>query len=100
MQVIGYARVSTNEQAVSDGGLMAQRNAIEAECARRGWTVVRVIEDAGHSARDLKRPGVAAALEMLQEGEAAGLVVSKLDRLSRSMLDFTGIMARAQAQRW
>jgi DNA invertase Pin-like site-specific DNA recombinase len=27
-------------------------------------------------------------------------VVSKLDRLSRSMLDFTGVMATAQKQNW
>jgi DNA invertase Pin-like site-specific DNA recombinase len=28
------------------------------------------------------------------------LVVAKLDRLSRSMIDFTGVMAKAQKQGW
>jgi DNA invertase Pin-like site-specific DNA recombinase len=37
MQVIGYVRVSTDEQAVSGAGLEAQRQAIVAECERRGW---------------------------------------------------------------
>ena len=59
-----------------------------------------VIEDAGNSAKDLKRRGVRIALEMLREGGADALVVAKLDRLSRSMLDFAGIMAAAQKQGW
>jgi DNA invertase Pin-like site-specific DNA recombinase len=100
MQVIGYVRVSTDEQRTSGAGLAAQRAAIEAECQRRGWTLVEVIDDAGYSARDLKRPGVQIALETLRRGEAGALVVAKLDRLSRSMLDFTAVMARASKQGW
>src|SRR2546426_4392226 len=100
MQVIGYVRVSTDEQRESGAGLAAQRAAIEAECRRRGWTLVEVIEDAGYSAKDLKRPGVQTALETLRRREAGALVVAKLDRLSRSMLDFTAMMARATKQGW
>jgi DNA invertase Pin-like site-specific DNA recombinase len=100
MHVIGYVRVSTEEQANSGAGLAAQRAAIEAECKHRGWQLVEIIEDAGYSAKDLKRPGVQIALETLQRHEASGLVVAKLDRLSRSMLDFTGIMAKASKQGW
>ena len=59
-----------------------------------------MIEDAGYSAKDLKRPGVQAALEALESGRADALVVAKLDRLSRSMLDFTAVMAKAQKQSW
>jgi len=92
--------VSTEEQADSRAGLEAQRAAIETECARRGWQIVEVIEDAGFSAKDLKRPGVRAALEQLERKRADGLVVAKLDRLSRSMLDFTAVMAKAQKQGW
>src|SRR5438105_3902708 len=100
MQVLGYVRVSTDEQRSSGAGLAAQRAAIEAECRRRGWTLVEVIEDAGYSAKDLKRPGVQVALETLRRGEAGALVVAKLDRLSRSMLDFTAVMAKATKQGW
>lgn len=100
MQVIGYVRVSTEEQSNSGAGLAAQRAAIEAECVHRGWHLVEVIEDAGYSAKDLKRPGVQIALEALQEGDAGALVVAKLDRLSRSMLDFTTVMATATKQGW
>jgi len=100
MRVIGYVRVSSDEQAMSGAGLEAQRRAIVAECRRRGWQIVRVIEDAGYSAKDFKRPGVQEAMRALEAGEANALVVAKLDRLSRSMLDFTAVMAKAQKQNW
>jgi DNA invertase Pin-like site-specific DNA recombinase len=92
--------VSTEEQKGSGAGLAAQRAAILAEGERRGWKLVDVIEDAGYSAKDLRRPGVRLALDVLRRGDADALVVSKLDRLSRSMLDFASIMATAQKQRW
>ena len=100
MQVIGYVRVSTDEQGKSGAGLEAQRKAILAECKRRGWDLIEMIEDAGFSAKDMKRPGVQQALEALKSGEAGALVVAKLDRLSRSMVDFAGVMAQAQKQGW
>jgi len=81
-------------------GLEAQRQAIIAECKRRGWQLIEVVEDAGWSARDLRRPGIKAALDALEAGEAQALVVAKLDRLSRSLLDFTRLMATAQKQSW
>jgi DNA invertase Pin-like site-specific DNA recombinase len=99
-RVLAYIRVSSDEQRTSGAGLLAQREAILAECRRRGWHLVDLIEDAGYSAKDLKRPGVQLALETLREGRADALVVAKLDRLSRSMLDFASIMAKAQKQRW
>jgi DNA invertase Pin-like site-specific DNA recombinase len=100
MRVLAYIRVSTDEQGRSGIGLMAQRESIEAECERRGWDVIEVVEDSGYSAKNLRRPGIARALELLSGGEADGLVVSKLDRLSRSMIDFTATMAAAQKQGW
>jgi DNA invertase Pin-like site-specific DNA recombinase len=100
MQVLGYVRVSTEEQADSRAGIEAQRAAILAECKRRGWQLVELVEDAGYSAKDLRRPGIKAALEALERGDARALVVAKLDRLSRSMLDFTAVMAQAQKQGW
>ena len=83
MQVLGYVRVSTEEQSDSGAGLEAQRRAIAAECKRRGWQLVEVIEDAGFSAKDLKRPGIREALRVLEEGDAKALVAAKLDRRSR-----------------
>ena len=97
--MVGYTRVSTDEQADSGLGLAAQRAAITAEGVRRGWTVVAIYEDA-LSGKSLDRPGLAAALAAVESGEAAGIVVAKLDRLSRSLKDFANLMAKAQAGHW
>lgn len=49
LNVVGYVRVSTSEQADSGAGLEAQRASITAEAARRGWQLLHVFEDAGAS---------------------------------------------------
>lgn len=99
--VVGYIRVSTDEQAESGAGLAAQRAAIETECARRGWTLVAIYEDAGASGKSLDgRPQLAEALAAIESGQAAILVVSKLDRLSRSVSDAAGLLDRAQRRGW
>jgi len=98
---IGFIRVSTEEQGESGAGLEAQRVAILTECARREWTLIEVLQDIGASGKSLKgRPGLTKALELLDTGEAATLVVSRLDRLSRSLLDFAGLMTRARSKGW
>jgi DNA invertase Pin-like site-specific DNA recombinase len=61
---------------------------------------LEVIRDAGYGAKDPKRPGVRAPVEQLERKRADGLIVAKLDRLSRSMLDRTAVMAKAQKEGW
>lgn len=100
VRVAGYVRVSTAEQADKGAGLTAQRVAIEAACLSRGWTLVEVFEDGGLSGKTIKRPGLDAALSLIEGGGADGLVVSKVDRLSRSLLDFAALMHRAEQKRW
>lgn len=99
--VVGYIRVSTDEQAESGLGLEAQRSAIRSECQRRGWELQRLYEDRAASGRALTgRAGLAAALAFVESGHADGLLVAKLDRLSRSLLDFAQLMERARARGW
>ena len=66
----------------------------------RGWSDVIWIEDAGISAKTLDRPGMRRALELLAANDAGVLAVAKLDRLSRSVVDGAGLMARAQREGW
>ncbi len=99
-RVLAYVRVSTSEQVDNGAGLDAQRTRILAECERRGWDLIDTIEDAGYSARDLRRPGIRKALDRLEAGEADGLLVARLDRLSRSLLDFAGLTERARREGW
>lgn len=98
-KVIAYLRVSTEEQARSGLGMDAQRSRIEDEAARRGWEVQWETDD-GYTASNMKRPALASTLVALREGEADALVVSKLDRLSRSLMDFANLMETARSQGW
>lgn len=52
------------------------------------------------SRRSLSRVGLAYAMHLLDQRQAAGIVVSHLDRLSRSVLDFASMLTRAEAGGW
>jgi DNA invertase Pin-like site-specific DNA recombinase len=94
MNVIAYIRVSTEEQASGGVSLDAQRAKIEAYAALYDLQVVEVVVDAGVSAKTLNRPGLQACLAMMKAGKADGVVVAKLDRLSRSVADWNLLIDR------
>ncbi|MCZ4301344.1 recombinase family protein [Microbacterium oxydans] len=101
--MIGYLRVSTEEQASSGLGLDSQRDTIQRYADAHGWDVVWH-EDAGVSAKSLDRPQLQAALDRLnvspKRRDVDGIVVAKLDRLSRSVVDFAGVLELARARKW
>jgi len=69
--------------------------------AQGGWEVVKFFVDAAASGKSLVgREALAAALVSIEAGDAEVLVVAKLDRLSRSLLDFAELMARARDNEW
>lgn len=72
MNLVGYARVSTDEQTLD-----LQRDALQAA------GVARQHADEGVSGASRRRPGLDAALADLKSGDV--LVVWKLDRLGRSL---------------
>lgn len=100
MRAVGYIRVSTDAQGERGYGLDAQTELIEAEAKRRGWTLERAFVDVASGKSTRRRPEYAAMLTMLAAGDADVLIVAKLDRLSRSLVDFAQLMATAQAQKW
>lgn len=57
-------------------------------------------EELGSGQRLSRRPGLAAALVDVETGPAEAVVVAKLDRLSRSLIDFAALMQRAQRRGW
>ncbi len=93
-------RVSTAEQAESGAGLEAQAEAIRAAVAARGDRLVALYDDAGVSGKGIRRPGLDAAIDAIESGQATALIVAKLDRLSRSIVDFVALMDRAQRKGW
>ncbi len=94
MKVVAYIRVSTEEQATSGQSLDAQRAKAVAYAGLYDLELVEVIEDAGVSAKTLKRPGLERALTMLASGKADGLLIVKLDRLTRSVADWQKLIDR------
>lgn len=100
-RAIAYTRVSTGRQAESGLGLTDQLDVIENAAARHGWTIVHHAQDAGLSGKSVRaRPELTEAVAMLDRGDADVLVASKLDRLTRSMLDFARLVDRAERKGW
>lgn len=57
-----------------------------------GLEIVAFETDAGMSASSLDRPGLRRALDALTSGEADGILVTKLDRLTRSVRDLCAMV--------
>lgn len=91
-RILGYVRVSTDEQAANGYGLQAQENAIMVEAERRGWTVVGIVRDEGVTGKTLDRPGLHEALSRAATGEAEAVVVAKLDRATRSLVGLADLI--------
>lgn len=108
-KLIGYARVSTDEQAAEGVSLEAQAARLQAYASLYGVELVGIEVDAGASAKGwgasladtlVRRPALARALEHIRRGEAGGLLVVKLDRLTRSVRDLGGLVEQANKGGW
>lgn len=87
MKILGYARVSTADQEETGKSLDAQEYAIRYHAAGKLWHVTHVAKEHG-SGKDLGRERLQETLQRLADNEADGLVVTRLDRLTRSLADF------------
>ena len=87
MKAIGYIRVSTEEQAAHGISLDAQRAKIAAYALTKDLDLVDIVEDAGKSGKDLKRPGVQLVLEMARRRQIDAVIIVKLDRMFRCTVD-------------
>ena len=99
-RVIGYVRVSTADQGRSGLGLEAQLGAIEAKASAKGWELLYTAKDVASGKSLNGRPELQAALVELKAHRADALLVSKLDRLSRSLIDFATMLETARKQGW
>lgn len=87
MKVALYLRVSTLEQAESGYSLEEQEDKLRKYCEARDWDVVHVYRDPGFSGSSLDRPSISQMLADVKAGIFEGVLVYKLDRLSRSQKD-------------
>jgi DNA invertase Pin-like site-specific DNA recombinase len=94
VKVVGYVRVSTERQADEGMGLDLQEAAIRDYCQTNGHRLVEVFTDEGISGALSERPGLGAALALLEQAGADGLVVYRLDRLARSLIHQETVVER------
>lgn len=87
MRACIYIRVSTEEQAQEGFSLAAQEERCKQFIESQGWEFTGTYKDEGFSAKNLERPGVQEVLQAVREKEFDVLVVYRLDRLVRSVLD-------------
>lgn len=100
--IYGYVRASTEEQEIT---LEAQRQQIMSAMSVRDsipgesrYEQFTIVTDEGQSGKTLDRPGMLAILSSIQAGDV--LMVTKLDRLSRSVIDFSTLLRRSQEEGW
>lgn len=98
MKVVGYIRVSTTEQDQSGLGLADQEAKIRAYCDLYNLSLVEIKKDAA-TGKNIERPGLQDALAMLKSGQVEGIIVAKLDRLTRSVRDM-GILLDKYFQKY
>jgi site-specific DNA recombinase len=92
-----YTRKSTDEGLDSDfNTLDAQRESAEAYIASQrheGWMALpQKYDDGGFTGANMERPALQRLLSDIRDGLVNCVVVYKVDRLTRSLLDFAKIM--------
>jgi DNA invertase Pin-like site-specific DNA recombinase len=93
MRLIAYARVSTDDQNTIEEQVTKMR----AFCDLHDHELVGIHKDHGLSAKDMNRAGLQAALRDLKNAD--GIVIVKLDRLSRSVHDWCALTKMLDKQK-
>jgi DNA invertase Pin-like site-specific DNA recombinase len=77
-----YVRVSTSKQTTEN-----QEHVLRKACTDRGWELTRIYDDTGHSGAKTSRPALDNMLNDATKGEFDVVLIWKLDRLGRSVID-------------
>lgn len=96
---VAYCRVSTSEQETSGHSLDDQETVLKALAASRGWDL-QVVREVGSGKSLTARPLLTEVLRDLDAGKVHVLMSVRLDRLSRSVSDFSLLMDRAERHGW
>jgi DNA invertase Pin-like site-specific DNA recombinase len=91
-RAIGYASVSAADD-LNNAELKVQVRLIQEACQRRGLTLVKTVRDVeSHASSDLRRPGLTYALDRLAARDASCLVVSSIERLTRTAANLGALL--------
>jgi len=85
-KAIAYIRVSTAQQENTAHSLVSQREKIQAYASLYDLDIVDYVIETS-SAKNLNREGLNIALNKIKSGEVSAIIVTKLDRLTRSVAD-------------
>lgn len=91
LKVAIYIRVSTRYQVDKDSLIVQRRELIAYAEMVLGITDYVVFEDPGYSAKNTDRPDYQRMMDRLRTGEFTHLLVWKIDRISRNLLDFASM---------
>lgn len=91
-KAVAYVRVSLEKMADEGVSLDAQEERLLSYAQAFDIDIIEVVRDAGASAKDLGRRGLQRALALLDTGAASALLVTKLDRLTRSVKDLAVLL--------
>jgi len=95
-----YARVSTERQAeIKDGSLDTQISRLKNYIAYRNshvendekWEIFDVYREEGRSGKDTNRPELQRLLSDIKDGKINTVIFTKLDRITRSIIDFDNL---------
>jgi site-specific DNA recombinase len=92
MKAAIYIRVSTQEQVQEGFSVPAQKNRSISYCDSQGWEIFDFYVDEGLSAKDMVRGDLQRMMEDARKRKFDVIVVYKLDRLTRSVLDLYKIL--------
>ena len=93
MKVAIYTRVSTDHQIDKDSLPMQRKDLIAYSQLIIGTDDYEIFEDAGYSGKNIARPGFQVMMERVRKKEFTHVLVWKIDRISRNLLDFAQMYA-------
>ena len=88
MKAAIYTRVSTPNQAEEGESLELQKEKLSLYAKAQGWEITEIYEDAGLSGGSSNRPAFQKLIKDAKQKKFDVVLVYKIDRLSRSILDF------------
>lgn len=99
LKVAIYIRVSTTHQIDKDSIPMQRKDLIAYCTLILGTEDYEIFEDAGYSGKNTDRPAYQEMMSRIRKGEFSHLLVWKIDRISRNLLDFAEMYDELQSLR-
>lgn len=96
IKVAIYIRVSTKKQVEEGYSLDAQKEKLEKLCETNGYIIYKIYSDEGRSGKNTKRKAYQEMMDDMREGKFDKIIVTKLDRISRSLIDLEELIQDLQ----